>query len=140
MNRPVAIIGLIPLLACAPAAQRPTGDAETAHQGEAAVTSIEERLGRYAPTELAADLAGVPEGEREVLKELIAAGRLMDEIFLRQVFAGNPDLRDQVASESEALRTYFAVNFGPWDRLDEMQPYLGEMAHPEGAGYYPVAG
>ncbi len=138
MMRPLAMIGLLPLLACAPPAQEPTADGEAAHAGEAAAMSIEQRLGRYAPTELTADLEGVPEGEREVLKELIAAGRLMDEIFLRQVYEGNPQLRQQVASESEALKTYFAVNFGPWDRLDEMEPYLGEMAHPQGAGYYPV--
>ncbi len=138
MKRTLVTIGLIPLFACAPPAQQPAAEDETAHENETAVRSIEERLGRYAPTELAADLAGVPAGEHEVLKELIAAGRLMDEIFLRQVYEGNPRLRDQVASESEALRIYFAVNFGPWDRLDEMQPYLGETEHPEGAGYYPV--
>ncbi len=138
MQRLLAIIGLISLLACAPPAQEPAANEEAAHQDEAAPTSIEERLARYAPTELTADLAGVPEGEREVLKELIAAGRLMDEIFLRQVYEGNPQLREQVAFESEALQTYFAVNFGPWDRLDEMEPYMGEVEHPAGAGYYPV--
>ncbi len=138
MMRPLATIGLIAMLACAPPAQEPTAEAPAAPSEEGAEMSIEERLARYAPTELTADLAGVPEGEREVLKELIAAGRLMDEIFLRQVYEGNPALREQVASESEALQTYFALNFGPWDRLDEMEPYMGEMAHPQGAGYYPA--
>ncbi len=138
MKRAVAMFGLIPLFACASPAPQPTADDETTHQEEGAAMSIEERLARYAPTELAADLAGVPAGEREVLEELIAAGRLMDEIFLRQVYQDNPRLRAQAASENEATRAYFAVNFGPWDRLDEMQPFLGDTAHPEGAGYYPV--
>ena len=105
---------------------------------EPAVDEIAERLARFAPTELAADLDGVPPGELEVLVELIRAARLMDEIFLRQVSQDNPQLLDAVAAESESLQQYFAVNFGPWDRLDEMEPYWGEVPHPSGAGYYPV--
>jgi hypothetical protein len=106
--------------------------------GIAVKGDVPQRLARYAPTELAADLSGVPEGELEVLRELIRAGVLMDEVFLRQVWVGNPELRNQLSGAPEVLQTYFKVNFGPWDRLDEMEPYLGEMPHPEGAGYYPV--
>jgi hypothetical protein len=98
---------------------------------------IGERLTRYAPTELEADLSGVPDGELAVLRELIEAGRVMDEIFLLQVWQRNPELRAAIAGESDEVATYFRINFGPWDRLDEMEPFLVEMEHPPGAGYYP---
>ncbi|MGH9464976.1 MAG: dipeptidyl-peptidase 3 family protein, partial [Thermoanaerobaculia bacterium] len=104
----------------------------------AVVSNVAERLARYAPVEIAADLAGVPVAERPVLVELIRAGRLMDEIFLRQVTTENSALEAAVAAMPEAVRTYFDVNFGPWDRIDEMEPWLGATPHPPGAGYYPL--
>lgn len=133
MRTAITLATLIAFAACAPPEEAGVAAGSEEHE-----MTIEERLTQYAPTELTADLSGVPEGEIEVLKELIAAGRLMDEIFLRQVYAGNPELREAVAAESEALQTYFAVNFGPWDRLAEMEPFYGDVPHPEGAGYYPV--
>jgi hypothetical protein len=111
---------------------------ETKVSGIVVSDDIVERLGQYSPTELTADLSGVPESELSVLVELIRAGKVMDEIFLRQVSQQNPELRDEIAGESEEVRTYFGINFGPWDRLDEMAPFLGEAPHPPGAGYYPV--
>jgi hypothetical protein len=97
-----------------------------------------ERLSQFAPTELTADLSGVPEGELAVLTELIKAGKIMDEVFLRQVSVDNPELRARIAGEADEVKTYFDINFGPWDRLDEMEPFLGDAPHPPGAGYYPV--
>jgi hypothetical protein len=125
-------------LACAGPTDEVAEEAPPTEGDLAVVDDIEARLARFAPTELAADLSGVPEGEREVLAELIRAGRLMDEIFLRQVWVGNPELEQRIEDRSEAVRTYFDVSFGPWDRLDEMEPWLGTMEHPAGAGYYPV--
>ena len=101
------------------------------------VTNLAERLSQYAPTELSADLTGVPESEHAVLRELILAGKIMDEIFLEQVWQGSPEMSQQLRQASEDVRTYFDINFGPWDRLDENQPFIGDKEHPKGAGYYP---
>ncbi len=131
--------------ACSPATETPASGPEgETEMGEPWVApDVAARLARYAPTELAADLAGVPEGERAVVAELVQAARLMDEIFLRQVWEGNPEFRQRVAAHAaasgdETLVTYYDLNFGPWDRLDEMEPFVGDMEHPDGAGYYPV--
>lgn len=123
---------MLTVLACRPTEESmvPTTENDDA--------DIAAKLGRYAPTELAADLSGVPESERVVLVELIKAGQLMDEIFLRQASIDNPTIRDEVVSQGGDLATYFAVNFGPWDRLDDMKPYIGSAPHPAGAGYYPT--
>ncbi len=103
----------------------------------AVAADLDVRLVRYAPVEIAADLAGVPQEELPVLAELIHAGRAMDEIFMRQAWVDNPELRERVKALAEPVRTYYAVNFGPWDRIDEMQPWLGHAPHPAGAGFYP---
>lgn len=125
------------LIACGEAdSNRP----ETAQESPPKVAAnVQERLAQYVPTDLVAEIGTLTVTEREVLNDLIAAARIMDEIFLRQVWQGNPELRRQLDSAAdEAVRQYFAINFGPWDRLAELEPFIGDMPHPPGAGYYPT--
>jgi hypothetical protein len=121
------------LAACAGEAPEPIQSASTVEP------TVSERLAQFAPTVLEADLTGVPEQEREVLAELIRAAGLMDEIFLRQVWVDNPQMRAELANGDPTTREYFTVNFGPWDRLDEMRPFVENAPpHPPGAGFYPT--
>ena len=102
---------------------------------------VRERLAKFVPTPLEADLSALSAEDRKVLDLLVQAARHMDEIFLRQVWTGNPGMREQLAGlqgpDAEAAREYYALNFGPWDRLEAFEPFLGDKKHPEGAGYYP---
>ena len=102
-------------------------------------SGIQQRLAQFVPTNLEAEIDALSEQDRDVLVDLLAAAHLMDEIFLRQVWTGSPEMRDKLELEADqATREYFAVNFGPWDRLAELEPFIGEMPHPAGAGFYPV--
>jgi len=105
------------------------------------VPDIARRVAQYAPAEIAADLGALSASDRDVLVKLVAAARVMDEIYLRQMWPGNPALRDRLQSLTgplaEPAREYFAINRGPWDRLAGMQPFLGRKPHPPGAGFYP---
>ena len=102
---------------------------------------IQERVRKFALTPLAADQSSLSDGDRQVLGKLVAAARHMDAIFLLQAWQGNPEMKralDGLEGEAgEAARAYFAINFGPWDRLEEREPFLGAQTHPVGAGYYP---
>jgi peptidase M49-like protein len=102
---------------------------------------IEKRVAQFAPTPLSADLSSLAAGDRQVLDKLVEAAKLMNEIFLRQAWVGNPPMREQLRANrgehAEAGRQYFTINFGPWDRLAERQPFIGDKPHPKGAGYYP---
>ncbi|MDH3255519.1 MAG: peptidase [Acidobacteriota bacterium] len=131
-------LACVVITGCAPQGEAPDVVAEATGVAVEVREDVDKRLARYAPTELEADLTGVAESELPVLVELIKAGKLMDEIFLRQVWVGNPEFRARLAAAEGTVQTYFDVNFGPWDRLDEMEPWVGETAHPPGAGYYPV--
>lgn len=106
-----------------------------------AVSDLADRLAQFAPTELTVDLESLTEEEREVLGLLVEASRYMDEMFLHQVWSGSPAMGEMLrlstrpeARDAEAL---FEINFGPWDRLNELEPFLGSRPHPAGAGYYP---
>ena len=130
-------VALLTSLACGPT-DRPAAETDS-KPGEEAHSDIANRLEQFVPTDLVADIDSLSDTDRAVLVDLLAAAHLMDEIFLRQVWVGNPELRDRLESEADAAtREYFKVNFGPWDRLAELEPFIGDMSHPEGAGYYPV--
>lgn len=136
-----AWVGLVvAAAACGP--QVPDAVVAPDGNGLQVAADIAERLARLQPTPLSSDLTRLSAQERVVAAELVRAARYMDEIFLRQVWVGNPDLRQRLGSAEgeklDAARTYYEVNFGPWDRLEEMKPFIGELPHPAGAGFYPV--
>ena len=107
--------------AAGPAARRPATT-----RRRKIVPDIEKRLAQFAPTPLEADLSALSPEDRQVLDLLVEAARLMNEIFLRQAWAGNPALREELAGWQGRARprppaSTSSINFGPWDRLDESQ-------------------
>src|SRR5438309_8452570 len=103
---------------------------------------LEQMAARFAPTEIKVDLAKVSAPDRKVLAKLVDASKIMDAIFLRQVWAGNEamlvDLARDQTPEGRARLHYFLINKGPWDRLDHNKAFVpGAPAKPEGANFYP---
>ena len=103
---------------------------------------LEQMAARFAPTEIKVDLAKVSAPDRKVLAKLVEASKIMDAIFLRQVWAGNEamlvDLARDQTPEGRARLHYILINKGPWDRLDHNKPFVpGAPAKPEGANFYP---
>lgn len=136
-----ALVSTALLAACTPAGDDGE-EAETATGVELAVApDVEERLARFVPTEISADLSALGEEDLEVLELVVQASRFLDPVFLRQAWQGNPGMAAATQTwddgERGAAREYYELMFGPWDRLEEMEPFLGDTPHPEGAGYYP---
>jgi hypothetical protein len=98
---------------------------------------------RFAPTDITADLTRLPAGERRALGKLVQASRIIDALFLRQVWAGNEALLLRLLSDTTPLgraRLHaFLVDKGPWSRLDHEAPFIpGVPAKPGGANFYPA--
>ena len=96
----------------------------------------------FAPVEIGASLSDLPNNERQALAEIVAAARVMDGIFLEQVWAGNPALLLQLAGDpSPQARDqldFFLTNKGPWSRIEDNRPFVaGVPEKPAGANYYP---
>ncbi len=132
------------LLAAAPGGQESTPMPTLAE--------LQKMTARYAPADIGADLSALPPNERDALARLIEAARIMDALFLRQVWAGNDAMLQDLASRaarpvgprasrSAAARLrYFLINKGPWDRLDDNRSFVpGAPAKPESANFYPAA-
>ncbi len=98
---------------------------------------------RFAPVEISADLSALPEGERRALGRLVEAAKIMDSLFLRQVWAGNEtlllDLLRDGTPLGKARLDHFLLNKGPWSRLDHNAGFIaGVPPKPAGAGFYPA--
>ena len=96
---------------------------------------------QFSLAELYLDITTLPESEQRALEKLIAAARLMDPIFDRQAWAGNPALRARLARDGSLTGVrkleYFDIMRGPWDRQDHFAPFATDQPRPPGAGFYP---
>ena len=105
---------------------------------------LEAMTARFAPVDIAADVAALPAGERQALAKLVDAARVMDALFLRQAWAGNESLLLRLLEDrsplGQARLRYFLINKGPWSRLDHNRPFIdGVPAEKPGeANFYPA--
>ena len=98
---------------------------------------------RFAPTDIGADVSTLAAADRRVLAKLVEASKIIDALFLRQVWAGNDAmLVDLVKDQTPAGRArlhYFLINKGPWSRLDHHDVFVpGAPSKPAGANFYPA--
>ena len=104
---------------------------------------LAKKIARFAPTTLTANTARLSPGDRKALNKIIAAARLLDPLFLRQVWSGNDELYKKLAADKTAIGRqrlhYFLINDGPWSRLDNNEPFIEGVPHekPAPAGFYP---
>jgi len=104
---------------------------------------LAKKISRFAPTTLTANTARLSLGDRKALKKIIEAARLLDPLFLRQVWSGNDELHKKLEADKSALGRqrlhYFLINDGPWSRLDENEPFIAGVpsVKPPHANFYP---
>jgi hypothetical protein len=116
------------------------------------VREVAAMASRFAAADIRADVSSLPPSERRALAKLVEAAKLMDSLFLRQVWAGNDamlqELSHEAVSRSRTTQTadadharlhYFLINKGPWSRLDHNRIFIaGAPEKPEGANFYPA--
>jgi hypothetical protein len=112
-------------------------------QAQEKTLSLAEKTRRFAPTEITGDVSKLSEGDKKALAKLIEASKLMDSIYLRQVWSGNIEtlnkLKADNSPEGKERLEYFMVNMGPWSKLDHDQAYVDGVPATKfpGANYYP---
>ncbi len=114
--------------------------ADPGGEGELIVApDISKRLAQLAPVAIDVDDSLMTDDIRPVLRKLVQAARVMDEVFLAQVSEENAALRARLAADparADAL-AYFDIMFGPWDRLAHGEPFVGTERRAPGASFYP---
>ncbi len=96
---------------------------------------IAKRLGSYKVVKLTTDISNLTPYQQAGLKHLLDAARVMDDLFYEQSY-GPRALVDSI--KDDKTRAFAQINYGPWDRLNDMQPFLkGIGPKPKGANFYP---
>ncbi len=102
---------------------------------------LDTKIAQFAPTLLKYDETILDERQKKVVAKLTKAAKIMDEIFLEQVFSKNKEIKKQLENstnenDKKALK-YFEIMYGPFDRLDHNRAFYADYKKPAGANYYP---
>jgi hypothetical protein len=105
------------------------------------IEMLKEKIEKFAPTELKYDASILDERQKIVIEKLYLAAKIMDDLFLDQVYSKNNEIKAQLMAEDTEEAKYqlelFKIMFGPFDRLEHDAPFYGTEKKPLGANYYP---
>ncbi len=107
------------------------------------LTQLKQMEARFAPVALHVDTAALSPGDKQALAKLLEAAKLVDDIFLSQLWSGNQStyahLRADTTPLGKARLDYFWLNKGPWSDLDDYAAFLPGVPARKlaGANFYP---
>lgn len=118
------------------------------------VTMLKDKIAKFVPVEIQYDETLLSDREKVVLEKLYRASKIIDELFLEQVYIENTQIKSDLISDlsNKSLLTknpelrlelehkleLFNIMFGPFDRLEDNAPFIGKNTKPLGANFYPV--
>ena len=98
---------------------------------------IKTKVERYKPVTLSADLSYLTESEKAVFRLLVDVAKIMDDLYWMQNYGDKDTLLNKLTNEYE--KKYVIINYGPWDDLDGLKPFIkGVGQKPAGANFYPA--
>ena len=104
---------------------------------------LKQMAARFAPTPLDVNVSGLSDGDQKALLKLIQASRLINDIFLTQLWSGNhAELAKLEKDKSELGRErlhYFWINKSPWSEIDGHTAFVPGVLPKKlpGANFYP---
>jgi Peptidase family M49 len=105
------------------------------------IEMLKEQIAKFAPTELKYDASTLDERQKVVVEKLYRASKIMDEIFLDQVYSKNKEIKAELMAqdneEAKLQLELFNIMFSPFNRLEHDKPFIGTDKEPLGANFYP---
>jgi len=104
---------------------------------------LQKMIARFQPTELRVDVSKLSPGDRQALGKLIDAARVLNDIFLTQMWSGNHALDTKLRRDTTPLGKvrleYFWLNKSPWSDIDAHEAFLPDVPPKKlpGANFYP---
>ncbi len=100
------------------------------------LTEIQKKLNEYVNVKLTVNLNHLSEQEKQIIPMLIDVCKIINEIYWYETL-GNKDTLCKDFS-NKAIKKLFEINFGPWDRLRNNEPFIKCLdPKPLGANFYP---
>jgi hypothetical protein len=104
---------------------------------QASVSDITSRVNEYAAFTLTTDLSKLSENQKKMLPYLFECADIMEELFWKDAIGDKATFLNKI--QDTDLKKYAEINYGPWDRLRQDEPFIkGFGAKPAGANYYPA--
>src|SRR5438477_934351 len=107
------------------------------------LTQLKQMSARFAPVKLKYDTSTLSAGDRQALPKLVEAARVLNFVFMEQLWSGNRALYENLQQDATPLGKqrlhYFWLNKGPWSDLDGHRAFLPGVPErkPLGANFYP---
>nr|WP_319776168.1 hypothetical protein [uncultured Sphaerochaeta sp.] len=98
---------------------------------------VKNEIAKFAKTTIKFDENLLDADQKIVVQKLYKAAKIMDELFLEQVYSGNEELEKELKNSDKDTYELFKIMFGPFNRLDEDKPFIGTKTKPKGANFYP---
>jgi hypothetical protein len=108
------------------------------------LNQLKQMSARFAPVPLKYDSSQLSPGDRKALPKLVEAAKVLNWIFLDQLWDGNRALYEKLRKDTTPLGEershYFWLNKGPWSDLDDHSAFLPGVSErkPLGANFYPA--
>jgi hypothetical protein len=108
------------------------------------LNQLKQMTARFAPVDLKYDAAKLSPGDRKALPKLVEAAKVLNHVFLDQLWNGNRALYTKLQKDTSPLGKarlhYFWLNKGPWSDLDDHAAFLPDVPtrKPQGANFYPT--
>jgi Peptidase family M49 len=105
---------------------------------------LQQMTARFAPVKIKYDQSKLSSGDKKALAKLIDAAKILNNIFMDQLWSGNKDLYAQLQKDTSPLGKarlhYFWLNKGPWSDLDAHTAFMPGVPErkPLGANFYPA--
>ena len=99
---------------------------------------------RFAPTEMKVDTSALSAGDKQALVKLIEAARVVNTLFMEQLWSGDlalyKKLQQDKAPLGRARLHYFWINKSPWSEIDGHKAFLPGVPEqqPMGGNFYPA--
>ncbi|MFA8436516.1 MAG: Zn-dependent hydrolase [Marinifilaceae bacterium] len=101
------------------------------------VSPLQAKVDQYVEVELNTDMSQLTEKEKQMLPILIEVSEIMEEIFWEDAIGNKQEFLSKL--KDPAAIAYAKINYGPWDRLANNEPFIdGYGKKPAGANYYPA--
>ncbi len=106
------------------------------------VSPLDQKIARFAPVSLSADLTALTPAQKQILEILSQASAYMDSIYLDQTWSGNlallQKLQQNTSQPGKKELLLFEIERSPWSSLDDQEPFIeGVPSRPAGAHHYP---
>jgi hypothetical protein len=107
------------------------------------LNQLKQMSARFAPVTPKYNDAALSAGDRKALAKLVEAARVLNHLFLDQVWSGNRELYAKLQKDTTPLGKerlhYFWLNKGPWSDIDDHAAFIPGVPErkPMGANFYP---